>query len=182
MGENLGAVQGPPWGLSASRFYFWKSLTGICAGFKIGKDYSGTKFFYTEPLFLNKAHPTKWKAFNNKTLYLYNHSLQNFVFYFNDSRVLCSCELCRGYSTLFKALNVFFVFIPWEGLIGNRFQAMVSMWALALIVWTLLVGRNEWIDRTDSLRHVISLPIVPFRLVTQGRQQAVVHVMYCRWR
>ena len=41
---------------------------------KKGKDYSGTKFFYTEPLFLNKAHSTKWKAFNNKTLYLYNHS------------------------------------------------------------------------------------------------------------
>ena len=40
-----------------------------------GKDYSGTKFFYTEPLSLNKAYSTKWKAFNNKTLYLYNHSL-----------------------------------------------------------------------------------------------------------
>ena len=39
-----------------------------------GKDYSGTKFFYTEPSFLNKAHSTKWKALNNKTLYLYNHS------------------------------------------------------------------------------------------------------------
>ena len=25
----------------------------------MGKDYSGTKFFYTEPLFLNKAHSTK---------------------------------------------------------------------------------------------------------------------------
>ena len=37
----------------------------------MGKDYSGTKFFYTEPLFLNKAHSTKWKAFNNKTLYKY---------------------------------------------------------------------------------------------------------------
>ena len=24
--------------------------------FNEGKDYSGTKFFYTEPLFLNKAH------------------------------------------------------------------------------------------------------------------------------
>ena len=24
-----------------------------------GKVYSGTKFFYTEPLFLNKAHSTK---------------------------------------------------------------------------------------------------------------------------
>ena len=26
---------------------------------KLGKDYSGTKFFYIEPLFLNKAHSTK---------------------------------------------------------------------------------------------------------------------------
>ena len=25
----------------------------------LGKDYSGTKFFYTQPLFLNKAHSTK---------------------------------------------------------------------------------------------------------------------------
>ena len=39
-----------------------------------GKDYSGAKFSYTEPIFLNKAHSTKWKAFDNKTLYLYNHS------------------------------------------------------------------------------------------------------------
>ena len=40
-----------------------------------GKDYSGAKFFYTEPISLNKAHSTKWKAFDNRTLHLYNHSL-----------------------------------------------------------------------------------------------------------
>ena len=39
-----------------------------------GKDYSGAKFSYTEPISLNKAHSTKWKAFDNKTLHLYNHS------------------------------------------------------------------------------------------------------------
>ena len=44
--------------------------------FSEGKDYSGAKFFYTEPISLNKAHSTKWnKAFGNKTLHLYNHSL-----------------------------------------------------------------------------------------------------------
>ena len=41
----------------------------------IGKDYSGAKFFYTEPISLSKAHSRKLKAFNNKTLHLYNHSL-----------------------------------------------------------------------------------------------------------
>ena len=44
---------------------------------RVGKDYLGTKFFYTEPLSLNKAHSTKWKAFNSKTLYLYNHSYED---------------------------------------------------------------------------------------------------------
>ena len=43
--------------------------------FKKGKDYAGAKFFYTEPISLNKAHSTRWKAFDNKTLHLYNHSL-----------------------------------------------------------------------------------------------------------
>ena len=40
------------------------------------KDYSGAKFFYTKPISLNKAHSTKWKAFDIKTLHLYNHSLK----------------------------------------------------------------------------------------------------------
>ena len=40
-----------------------------------GKNHSGAKFFYTKHIFLNKAHSTKWKAFDNKTLHLYNHSL-----------------------------------------------------------------------------------------------------------
>ena len=39
-----------------------------------GKDYSGAKFSYTEPISLNKAHWTKQKAFDYKTLHLYNHS------------------------------------------------------------------------------------------------------------
>ena len=43
--------------------------------FTKGKDYSGAKFFYTEPISLNKAHSTKRKAFDDKTLHLYNHSL-----------------------------------------------------------------------------------------------------------
>ena len=40
----------------------------------IGKDYSGAKFFYTEPISLNKAH----LAFDNKTLHLYNYSHYNY--------------------------------------------------------------------------------------------------------
>ena len=42
-----------------------------------GKDYWGAKFLHTEPrsTSLKKAHSTKWKAFGNKTLHLYNCSL-----------------------------------------------------------------------------------------------------------
>ena len=42
---------------------FWKRLFWI----KVS--------LYTEPISLKKAHSTKWKAFGNKTLHLYNHSL-----------------------------------------------------------------------------------------------------------
>ena len=44
--------------------------------FNKGMNYSGAKFFYTQPLSLNKTHSKKWEAFDNKTLRLYNHSLQ----------------------------------------------------------------------------------------------------------
>ena len=44
--------------------------------FNKGMNYSGAKFFYTQPLSLNKTHSTKWEAFDNETLRLYNHSLQ----------------------------------------------------------------------------------------------------------
>ena len=37
---------------------------------------TGAEFFYTEPISLKKAHSTKLKAFDNKTLHLYNHSLR----------------------------------------------------------------------------------------------------------
>ena len=35
-------------------------VDGLYNCFTFGKDYSGTKFFYTEPISLNKAHSTKW--------------------------------------------------------------------------------------------------------------------------
>ena len=74
--------------------------------FFYGKDYSGTKFFYTEPLFFNKAHLTKWKAFNNKTLYLYNHSFFNGKLYLG-TMVPKQAEIASssifGYHNLIKA-------------------------------------------------------------------------------
>ena len=55
-----------------------KAKAWICSQNMNGKDYSGAKFFYTEPISLNKAHSTKWKALDNKTLHLYNHSQNEF--------------------------------------------------------------------------------------------------------
>ena len=62
------------WQLSIRVFEgIWIDMNWIC----FEKDYSDAKFLYsyTEPISLKKAHSTKWKAFGNKTLHLYNHSL-----------------------------------------------------------------------------------------------------------
>ena len=66
-----------------------------------GKVYSGSKFFYTEPISLNKAHSTKEKAFDNKILHLYNHShFLNIVFMSFTLRKKCfvfaqrACTIC----------------------------------------------------------------------------------------
>ena len=40
------------------KFLSSTSLSSLST-FRIGKDYSGAKFFYTEPISLNKAHSTK---------------------------------------------------------------------------------------------------------------------------
>ena len=72
---------------------------------KIGKNYSGAKFFYTEPISLNKAHSTEWKAFDNKTLHLYNHSLKNKDF--NTCRSRVNLERISPFfiSTSYNAVN-----------------------------------------------------------------------------
>ena len=38
---------------------FMVSLYITCDHYRLGKDYSGAKFFYTESISLNKAHSTK---------------------------------------------------------------------------------------------------------------------------
>ena len=55
--------------------YIWNYLKKRCSHcITLGKDYSGAKLSYIEPISLSKANSTKRKAFDNKTLHQYNHS------------------------------------------------------------------------------------------------------------
>ena len=77
----------------------------LTSSFVTGKGYSGTKFFYTEPLYLNKAHSTKWKAFNNKTLYLYNHYLCNMISVRDAQKSSKACHFCSLYLPFLLCCN-----------------------------------------------------------------------------
>ena len=59
--------------LGGYQYKYLKVSESIWTEFFLGKDYSGAKFLYTEPISLKKAHSMKWKPFSNKTLHLYNH-------------------------------------------------------------------------------------------------------------
>ena len=77
-----------------------------------GKVYSGSKFFYTEPISLNKAHSTKEKAFDNKILHLYNHShFSKYCFYvlYIMEKMFCFCPASLHYLHYFIPLACLFL-------------------------------------------------------------------------
>ena len=62
------------------RFYIVTIISSSGDRFYMERIIQVQSFFYTEPISLNKAHSMKWKAFDNKTLHLYNHSLFIYIY------------------------------------------------------------------------------------------------------